>query len=442
MRFARARLRHEQWRIKSKEAELEVLLADSRERERLLNTILDTVDVGIVAVDAGGRRLLTNSWQTELEESAAAAPRSRSRPNRRGEVLPEEEGQLAADRAGQKHPAAAGAPSHPAGAGRRVLCRLPCLLRRGGGQPRRLDGSPAPEGRRRRLPRRRGGLQRGHRPGGRPRGEGRGRLHRLPRIPHAADVHHRQPGPGARRHRGPGQSGGPPRRSGAAQRGAAAGPGLGPSHVRQRRGPCPSPPHRPRRARGGEPRLGPGPRPGVPRLPRHGRPGPALGPRGPAPDQPGPGQPRFQRDQVLTRRRIGAGLRQHRRRPGAPSRRGHRHGHDRRRRRAGLHPLLPQPGRPRRIHSGRRPGAVHHQGHRGTARRIHLLPHQSGPRQHLHPRASRRLGPPAHRLLGAHMAVVASKFPHLWWPTPACCADPPASSGLAPAKVGRIGGAA
>jgi signal transduction histidine kinase len=92
MRFARARLRHEQWRIKSKEAELELLLADSRERERLLNTILDTVDVGIVAVDAGGRRLLTNTWQTELEQSAAAAPRPTAEPA--AEVLPEEEGQL------------------------------------------------------------------------------------------------------------------------------------------------------------------------------------------------------------------------------------------------------------------------------------------------------------------------------------------------------------
>ena len=92
MRFARARLRREQRRIKSKEAELEVLLADSRERERLLNTILDTVDVGIVAVDASGRRLLTNTWQAELEESAAAAPRPTAEAA--GEVLPEEEGQL------------------------------------------------------------------------------------------------------------------------------------------------------------------------------------------------------------------------------------------------------------------------------------------------------------------------------------------------------------
>ncbi|SKB45725.1 Signal transduction histidine kinase [Arthrobacter sp. 49Tsu3.1M3] len=92
MRFARARLRREQRRIKSKEAELEILLADSRERERLLNTILDTVDVGIVAVDASGRRLLTNTWLAELEDSAAAAPRSTADPAR--EVLPEEEGRL------------------------------------------------------------------------------------------------------------------------------------------------------------------------------------------------------------------------------------------------------------------------------------------------------------------------------------------------------------
>jgi signal transduction histidine kinase len=92
MRFARARLRHEQWRIESKEAELQALLEDSRERERLLNTILDTVDVGIVAVDAGGRRLLTNSWQAQLEESASAAsaPRSGEQPAQ----PPEEEGRL------------------------------------------------------------------------------------------------------------------------------------------------------------------------------------------------------------------------------------------------------------------------------------------------------------------------------------------------------------
>ena len=71
--LARVRLRQEQRRTDATEAELEALLADSRERERLLNTILDTVDVGIVALDAAGRRLLTNSWQSALERSAAPA---------------------------------------------------------------------------------------------------------------------------------------------------------------------------------------------------------------------------------------------------------------------------------------------------------------------------------------------------------------------------------
>ncbi|WP_346926509.1 ATP-binding protein [uncultured Arthrobacter sp.] len=71
--LARTRLRHEQRRTAAKEAELQALLADSRDRERLLNTILDTVDVGIVALDAAGRRVLTNSWQSALERSAAPA---------------------------------------------------------------------------------------------------------------------------------------------------------------------------------------------------------------------------------------------------------------------------------------------------------------------------------------------------------------------------------
>ena len=47
-----------------------------------MNTILDTVDVGIVAVDAEGRRLLTNSWQSRLE--AGAAPHGASTAVHRG----------------------------------------------------------------------------------------------------------------------------------------------------------------------------------------------------------------------------------------------------------------------------------------------------------------------------------------------------------------------
>ncbi len=50
---------------------LQSQLAEGRERERVLRTVLDTVDVGIVALDGTGRRILTNSWQSELEASAA-----------------------------------------------------------------------------------------------------------------------------------------------------------------------------------------------------------------------------------------------------------------------------------------------------------------------------------------------------------------------------------
>ncbi|MGO4490766.1 sensor histidine kinase [Arthrobacter sp. 2YAF22_2] len=73
IQFVRAQVLRQQRKVEAKEAELQALLTESRERERLLNAILDTVDVGIVAIDADGRRLLTNSWQTALEASAAPA---------------------------------------------------------------------------------------------------------------------------------------------------------------------------------------------------------------------------------------------------------------------------------------------------------------------------------------------------------------------------------
>ena len=79
MQFIKAQLQRQQRKLEAKEAQLQALLAGSRERERLLNAILDTVDVGIVAVGADGRRLLTNSWQARLEASAAAAPAAGSR---------------------------------------------------------------------------------------------------------------------------------------------------------------------------------------------------------------------------------------------------------------------------------------------------------------------------------------------------------------------------
>ncbi|MDQ0755511.1 cell wall metabolism sensor histidine kinase WalK [Arthrobacter sp. B3I4] len=76
--FVKAQLLRQQRKVESKEAQLQSHLGESRERERLLNAILDAVDVGIIAVGADGRRLLTNSWQARLESSAA--PPGASRP--------------------------------------------------------------------------------------------------------------------------------------------------------------------------------------------------------------------------------------------------------------------------------------------------------------------------------------------------------------------------
>lgn len=70
--FASANVRLQQQRVEQKDKRLSELLAESRNRERLLKAILDTVDVGIVAVGPDGETLLTNSKQ-ELFNKAAAS---------------------------------------------------------------------------------------------------------------------------------------------------------------------------------------------------------------------------------------------------------------------------------------------------------------------------------------------------------------------------------
>ncbi len=87
IQVVRAQLRRQQRKVEATEAELQALLAESRERERLLNAVLDTIDVGIVAVGADGRRLLTNSWQSRLEASAAPAGAAAPDPVREEELL-------------------------------------------------------------------------------------------------------------------------------------------------------------------------------------------------------------------------------------------------------------------------------------------------------------------------------------------------------------------
>lgn len=80
MLFIRSRFRRERRKLLERGTLLESQLRQSREREHLLNTILDTIDVGIVALDQNGRRLLTNRWQAELEASAAPPGAQRQVP--------------------------------------------------------------------------------------------------------------------------------------------------------------------------------------------------------------------------------------------------------------------------------------------------------------------------------------------------------------------------
>lgn len=61
----------QQRQLEKKDKELRELLNSSIERERLLSTVLDTVDVGIVAVDAGGDTFLSNEWLKRLTQRAA-----------------------------------------------------------------------------------------------------------------------------------------------------------------------------------------------------------------------------------------------------------------------------------------------------------------------------------------------------------------------------------
>ena len=70
IRFASMNMRTQQRQLQEKDRELRHLLDASTERERLLTTILDATDVGIVAVNSKGEHLLTNNRQKRLEQEA------------------------------------------------------------------------------------------------------------------------------------------------------------------------------------------------------------------------------------------------------------------------------------------------------------------------------------------------------------------------------------
>ncbi|MEZ2388312.1 sensor histidine kinase [bacterium RCC_150] len=85
IRLASSSAHLQQRRVMQRDQALRQLLAASRERETLLKTILDTIDVGIVAVDAKGRTVLTNNQQkafqrleTPLEGASGDGGRNRA----------------------------------------------------------------------------------------------------------------------------------------------------------------------------------------------------------------------------------------------------------------------------------------------------------------------------------------------------------------------------
>ncbi|MDQ0633047.1 signal transduction histidine kinase [Arthrobacter pascens] len=75
IRFASVNMRNQQRQLQEKDKELSRLLASSREREKLLETVLEATDVAIAAVDSSGHYLVANNRQrifrrvTEAEDS-------------------------------------------------------------------------------------------------------------------------------------------------------------------------------------------------------------------------------------------------------------------------------------------------------------------------------------------------------------------------------------
>ncbi|MFF1883214.1 sensor histidine kinase [Pseudarthrobacter sp. NPDC058196] len=72
IRFASVNLRLQQRELAEKDGELRELLAASREREKLLETVLEATDVGIAAVDRSGHFLVSNSRQRNFRRVTGA----------------------------------------------------------------------------------------------------------------------------------------------------------------------------------------------------------------------------------------------------------------------------------------------------------------------------------------------------------------------------------
>lgn len=67
----------QQKRLEERDAALLRALADSQEKERLLNTVLETVHLGVVAIDADGREMMANRKQRENQVLEASGDTDR-----------------------------------------------------------------------------------------------------------------------------------------------------------------------------------------------------------------------------------------------------------------------------------------------------------------------------------------------------------------------------
>ncbi len=72
IRFASMHVRLQQRELAQKDKELRKLLRESREREKLLQTVLDATDVGIAAVDSSGHFLVANDRQRNFRRATGA----------------------------------------------------------------------------------------------------------------------------------------------------------------------------------------------------------------------------------------------------------------------------------------------------------------------------------------------------------------------------------
>jgi two-component system phosphate regulon sensor histidine kinase PhoR len=64
----RARLEEQTKQLQAKDAQLRGLLAETARRQRLLDTVLDTVDVGVLVIDAAGHDVLMNARQHRIHQ--------------------------------------------------------------------------------------------------------------------------------------------------------------------------------------------------------------------------------------------------------------------------------------------------------------------------------------------------------------------------------------